>query len=121
LSGYGYAQHRIAKLISNRRGSTIDEKTLRKAFADEIESGTTELDLIALTMLGAAIRQGEAWAIQKHIDQRMWTADRGGWRPGGVKLGITPESAVPEKDSGAPPLQLIVQFETPDPRLKPVL
>jgi hypothetical protein len=29
LSAYGYAQHLIAKLISNRRGSTIDEKTLR--------------------------------------------------------------------------------------------
>jgi hypothetical protein len=79
------------------------------------------LDLIALTMLGVAIRRGEPWAIQKHIGQRMWTADRGGWRPGGMKLGITAESPVTEKDNGAPPLQLIVQFEKGDPKLKPVL
>lgn len=72
-------------------------------------------------MLGAAIRRGEAWAIQKHIDQRMVTAERGGWRPGGVKLGITAENPVAEKDSAVPPLMLVVQFEKGDPKLKPAL
>jgi hypothetical protein len=54
LSAYGYAQHLIAKLISNRRGSTIDEKTLRKAFPLEIETGKAELDTIVRAM-------GESW------------------------------------------------------------
>src|SRR5579864_6664099 len=39
----GDAQHRIARLISNGRDATIDEKTLRKAF-----KRSTKLDLIAL-------------------------------------------------------------------------
>jgi hypothetical protein len=43
------------------------------------------------------------------------------WRQRCMKLGITAESPVTEKDSGAPPLQLIVQFEGGAPRLKPVL
>jgi hypothetical protein len=116
------AHHLIAKLISNRRGSTIDEKTLRKAFAVEIETGKAELDTIVLTQLVAAIKRGEPWAINKHIDQRMWTTDRGGWHPGGPKITFDPGSGGGSEPSGGmAPLTLIVQFEKPDPRLKPVL
>jgi hypothetical protein len=52
----------------------------------------------------------------------MWTTDRGGWRPGGMKLGISAEgSAFGNGGSDLPPLQLIVQFEKGNERLKPVL
>jgi hypothetical protein len=121
LTANGFARHVVCQYIRNHRGSHISESTLKRAFANELKVGKVELDTIVLTQFMAAIMRGERWAICKYMDQRMWRPESGGWRPGGVKLGLTPESAVPEKDSGVPPLQLIVQFEAPDPRLKPVL
>jgi hypothetical protein len=121
LAANNYARHLVASLISNRRGASISVKTLERVFAQELERGQTELDLFVLTQFVAAIKRGERWAILKHIEQRMWTQDRGAWRarPYEVAVGGAPPAASGGGD--LPPVQLIVQFGKLDPSKRRML
>lgn len=116
LTANGYAQHLTCEFIGNRRGSHISESTLKRAFAKELKLGQTELDLLVLTQFLAAIQRGERWAIQKWIEQRMWTQDRGGWRARPYKVAVGGVASAVSGGNNLPPLRLIVQFEKPDPR-----
>ena len=110
LAANGYAQHLICQCIGNRRGSHISESTLKRVFAHELEVGQTELDLLVLTQFVAAIKRGERWAIVKHIEQRMWTADRGGWRARSYEVALGGARPVSAGDSDLPQLRLIGQL-----------
>ena len=74
LAGNGYPQDRIALCISNRRGTSISEKTLQRAFPKELEAGAAEMDAITLGALMSAIKKEQGWAICWRMKNRM------GWR-----------------------------------------
>jgi hypothetical protein len=119
LAANNYARHLVASLISNRRGASISVKTLERVFARELEVGQTELDFLVLTQLLAAIKRGERWAILKHIEQRMWMRDRGGWRARPYEVAVGGVKSAASSRTDLPPLQLIVQFVKPDPSMRP--
>jgi hypothetical protein len=57
-------------------GKPIDEKTLRKAFADEIRTGAFEMDMVASSAMAQQIKAGAGWAIMFYMKNRMRWADR---------------------------------------------
>ena len=120
LVANGYAQHLICQYIGNRRSSHISESTLKRAFAHELRVGKLELDRIVLTQFMAAIHRGERWAICKYMDQRMWRPEDGGWRARPYEVGVDGAQAGASGGSDLPPLQLIVQFTSPDPTKRPI-
>jgi hypothetical protein len=75
--GFGIPHIRICQAILNpRTGKPIDEKTLRKAFAEEIRMGAFEMDMIASSAMAQQIKAGAGWAIMFYMKNRMRWADR---------------------------------------------
>jgi hypothetical protein len=75
--GFGMPQERICQAILNpSTGKPIDEKTLRKAFAEEIRMGAFEMDMLASSSMAQQIRAGAGWAVMFYMKNRMRWADR---------------------------------------------
>jgi len=68
----------------------------------------------------AAIKRGERWAICKYMDQQMWRPEDGGWRARPYKVAVGGALLVASKRSDLSPVQLIVQFEKPDSKKRPI-
>ena len=119
LISMGMAQHRVCLRIRGRDGKPIAETTLKKHFAHELMVGKVEVETKVLTKFLQAIDEGKQWAIERYMDQRMWRPESGGWRarPYHVALADAQSSGGGE----LPPMQLIVQFEKPDPSMRPLL
>jgi hypothetical protein len=75
--GFGIPHSRICQAILNpNTDKPIDEKTLRKAFAEEIRMGAFEMDMLASSSMAQKIKAGAGWAVMFYMKNRMRWADR---------------------------------------------
>jgi len=121
LVSMGMAQHRVCLRIRGRDGKPIAETTLKKYFAHELMVGKVEVVTKVLTKFMQAIDEGKQWAIERYMDQRMWRPESGGWRARPYEVAARDAESADFSGSVLPPLQLIVQFVTPDPSMRPML
>ena len=75
--GFGIPHSRICHAILNpSTGKPIDEKTLRKAFAEEIRMAAFEMDMLASSSMAQQIKAGAGWAIMFYMKNRMRWSER---------------------------------------------
>jgi hypothetical protein len=80
MTGFGIAIEDIARLIKNpENGKPIDEKTLRRHFADEIATGRTKAIAAVAQSLFAEATKGEDPRSRVSAAQ-FWLSRRAGWR-----------------------------------------
>jgi hypothetical protein len=101
-------------------GKPIAETTLKKYFAHELMVGKVEVVLKVLTKFMQAIEKGERWAIEHYMDQRMWREEWGGWRARPHEVAVGGVQSAASTGGDLRPLQLIVQFDSPDPSRRPI-
>ncbi len=121
LVACGMSQDRIGLRIKGNDGKPICEATLKRHFARELLLAKVEVETIVLTQFMAAINRGERWAICKYMDQRMWRPEDGGWRARPYEVAVRGTLREASGGSDLPPVQLIVQFRSPDPSKRPIL
>jgi hypothetical protein len=80
MTGFGIAQADIARVIKNpANGKPIDEKTLRKHFADEIATGLTKATAALAQSLFAEATKGED-SRSRVTAAMFWLGRRAGWK-----------------------------------------
>lgn len=95
LATAGIRQDAICKVVKWPDGQCIDEKTLRKHFADELETGTIEANAAVAGKLYTLAMQGNIAAVI------FWLKTRGQWSETPQKVAITDAEG---KDKPAPTL-----------------
>lgn len=96
LTAFGIAQEDVAKFIKGKNGEPITERTLRKYFRAELDSGEVKANVkVAKGLFKNATTPTESHPGGNPTSQIFWLKTRGGWKEAPKPIELTGQNGGP--------------------------